>query len=184
MFNLCRHMMPSGLRCKSPALKGKWFCYFHAPLHTADTPKRRAKNSLRLPSLEDQQGIQIALMQILDGLASPSFADKRAGLYLYGLQIATQLAARASVPDPRDVVRSLADDAPEGEDLAPEAVQCDPGAECDSCATRDKCSRPDRPQSSFFSQALAWAAEPDWEDIEEEELENSASADSVLASES
>jgi hypothetical protein len=129
-------------------------------------------------------------MQILGALGSPSLDSKRAGLYLYGLQIATQLAARASAP--QDVVRSLSNDAHSGEILAPETVQCEPGAECDACATRDDCVLPARvahvAARQFYAQALKdlrdreqrefergkgsplsalidqWTNEPEWED--------------------
>lgn len=156
MFNECRHVMPSGARCKAPALKHRSFCYFHWRLRSAGSTKRSAKKPLRLPSLEDPHGIQIALMQILGALGSPSLDSKRAGLYLYGLQIATQLTARVSAP--RDVVRSLSYDAQSGEILAPETVQCEPGTECDACATRDECVLPARvahvAARQFYAQAM------------------------------
>lgn len=189
MFNECRHIMPSGAKCKSPALRGQSFCYYHARLHNIALTKGPAQESLRLPSLEDPQGIQTALMQVLGALGSPSLDNKRAGLYLYGMQIAAQLANRASVPEPRDVVRSFSGEAGSDDVLAPEAVRCEPGTECDSCATRDDCLLPDRVAylearqiralalrnlqkqqreierlKGFFSQAEAWANEPEWQD--------------------
>jgi hypothetical protein len=30
MYMACRHIEPNGPRCKSPALRGGSFCYFHA----------------------------------------------------------------------------------------------------------------------------------------------------------
>lgn len=144
MFKECRHILPSGVKCKAPALRDKCFCYYHWRLRPAGRTKGRPRKSLPPPSIEDPQGIQIALTQILAALGSPSFESKRAGLYLYGLQIATQLAARASVPVPGDVVRSVSDDAAGSEILAPETVQCEPGTECDSCATSDECALPVR----------------------------------------
>ena len=33
MFNLCRHIMPSGAKCHTPALRGKPYCYYHTRLH-------------------------------------------------------------------------------------------------------------------------------------------------------
>ena len=187
MFNECRHIMPSGAKCKSPALKDKAFCYYHWRDRSAGSKKGRPKKSLPRPSIEDPQGIQMALAQILGALGSSPINQKSAGLYLYGLQIAAQLAARASVPGHGEVVRSLSNDAA-GENLAPETVHCEPGAECDSCATREECIRPDRlayldarvintetlkklrarekreiEGIQPFSQALAWASEPEWE---------------------
>ena len=188
MFNECRHIMPSGAKCKSPALKNQPCCYFHSRLRSRASNQSFREPSLDLPPLEDPQGIQIALSQVLSALRSPWFDSRRAGLYLYGLQIATQVAARASVPPTSDLVRSLSDDADNGETLAPETSQCDPGPECDSCSTREECVLPariayvaarqfytealkklrKREQSEIegvrpFSQALAWASEPEWQ---------------------
>ena len=33
MYQICRHIMPNGFRCHSPALRGMPFYYFHARLH-------------------------------------------------------------------------------------------------------------------------------------------------------
>jgi hypothetical protein len=187
MFNECRHIKTSGAKCKAPALRERAFCFFHWRLRTTGSKRGRPRKSLRIPSIEDPQGIQIALTQVLGALGSPSFDKKDAGRYLYGLQIASQLAARASVPPTSDLVRSLSND-DNGEILAPETTQCDPGAECDSCATRDQCVLPariayltarhlntqalkdlrEREQRETaavqpFSQALAWASEPEWQ---------------------
>ncbi len=170
MFKECRHIMPSGAKCKSPALKDQSFCYYHRRLHSLGPAKGRPKKSLPVPSLEDPRGIQIALTHALGAIGSSPLDNKSAGLYLYGLQIATQLTDRASVPEPRDVVRSLSTDAGSDEILAPESVQCEPGAECDSCPKRDDCVLPariaylDARQSS--AQALKDLREREQRDIE------------------
>lgn len=170
MFNECRHIMPSGAKCKSPALKNQSFCYFHARLRPAASTRPVGQPPLDLPPLEDPQGIQIALSQVLAALRSPYFDNKRAGLYLYGLQIATQLAGRASVPPTSDLVRSLSSDAENGETLAPETSQCDPGADCDSCATRDECVLPLRiayvAARQFYTEALKKLREREQREIE------------------
>jgi hypothetical protein len=38
MFIECRHRMPNGCKCHSPALCGKPFCYHHARLHFRNSP--------------------------------------------------------------------------------------------------------------------------------------------------
>ena len=70
-------------------------------------PKRPPQKPLPPPSLEDWQGIQIALTRALGALGSSPLNNKSAGLHPYGLQIAAQLAGRASVPDPSEVVRRI-----------------------------------------------------------------------------
>ena len=167
--------MPSGARCKSPLLKDQPFCYFHSSLRNAGSKKGRPKKSLPLPSVEDTRGIQIALTQVLGALGSSSLNSKQAGIYLYGLQIATKLAGRTAAPEARDIVRSLSSDAV-GDALAPEAVQCEPAVDCDSCEKYHECVLPIR-QRKAFSQAEAWENEPRWQGPDaraesEEEEEN------------
>ena len=184
MFKECRHILPSGAKCKSPALKDKAFCYYHWRDRKAGPKKGRPPKPLPRPSIEDPQGIQMALTQILDALGSSPIDSKSAGLYLYGLQIAARLVAHASVPEPREMVRSLSNDAA-GRGLAPEVVHCEPGTECDSCDMRDQCVLPARiaylgarqlcleklkdleryetDKGQGFSQAEAWENEPQWD---------------------
>jgi hypothetical protein len=91
MFIECCHILPSGKKCESPALRGKSCCYFHDRLHAfAKDGTRKDRNSLRLPMVEDACGIQMALMQVLGSLATRRISCRRAGLMLYGLQIAAQ----------------------------------------------------------------------------------------------
>ena len=33
MYIECRHILPNGRKCHSPALRGKPFCFHHAKLH-------------------------------------------------------------------------------------------------------------------------------------------------------
>ena len=51
MYQACRHIKPSGLRLKSPAMREHLFCYFHARVHTrvSDTDLR----GLNFPVPED-----------------------------------------------------------------------------------------------------------------------------------
>ncbi|MGC1421591.1 MAG: hypothetical protein WA815_04530 [Terracidiphilus sp.] len=99
MYNECRHIMPSGKKCHSPALRDKPFCYYHTNLHRLGDPSSPEAKQHLLP-IEDTSGIQIALTQVLGALNSPHMDTRRAGLLLYGLQIATQLASRVAAPNP------------------------------------------------------------------------------------
>jgi hypothetical protein len=96
----CRHILTDGHRCKSPCLKAAGggeaehepFCYFH---HTTRHPvtglkARRARQStFEMPLIEDRSAIQAALGEVLARIASNDLDPRRAGLLLYGLQIAT-----------------------------------------------------------------------------------------------
>ena len=87
MFQECRHIMPSGLRCHSPALRDESFCYYHSSLHRSTAPKGKFDDqSLQLPTLEDSSAVQIALTQVLSALGSSQLDSRRAGLLLYAFR--------------------------------------------------------------------------------------------------
>lgn len=72
---------------------------------------------LDLPPVEDAASIQLALIDILQALAGNQLDPKRAGLLLYGLQVAS--ANIKSVRIPTDAVRSVSHTA-DGTPLAPQ----------------------------------------------------------------
>jgi len=138
VYNECRHIMPSGARCKSPALRESAFCYYHVNLRRTITPKTTVDHMfVKLPSLEGSEGIQLALMEVLTALASTRIDAKRAGLLLYGIQIAAQVN-RCATHLKKKPVRSVEID-DEGNDLAPERTRCEPPNDCPTCPRRDYC---------------------------------------------
>jgi hypothetical protein len=139
MALLCRHIMPNGTRCHSPVLRGTHFCYFHTRLHRFAAEKAQGKQEpIEIPVLEDRSAIQVALAQVLNGLASAKLDPRRAGLFLYGLQIASQNVQRNGDIVPMSAVSSLTLTS-EGEELAPEKC-LDAGPEdCADCESRDSC---------------------------------------------
>ena len=91
----CRHIMPTGAKCHSPALHGKPYCYFHIRHHAlAQRPNPMREEPLQFPDLADRGNIQTALGQVLDALGSSRLAPRHAGLLLYGLQIASHNCER------------------------------------------------------------------------------------------
>ena len=101
MYYECRHIMPNGARCHSPAIRGKDFCYFHTRLHSPAEPSPAAAKSRsataeprKLPVLEDRSAILVALSQIVNDLNSKRLDARRAGQILYALQIASQNVER------------------------------------------------------------------------------------------
>jgi hypothetical protein len=90
----CRHIFTEGRRCASPCLRGEELCYYH---HTTRKPvanprQRRRRHStfhLPLPDPNDRSGIQIAIGEVLQRIAANDIDPRRAGLLLYGLQIAS-----------------------------------------------------------------------------------------------
>lgn len=107
MYNECRHIMPSGSKCHSPALTGKPYCYYHANLHRRSGAAGRTTTKLPVPQIEDARGIQLTLQQVLAAVESPFIHPRAIGHTLYGLQLAIQLLDRAKAPEPANVVRTL-----------------------------------------------------------------------------
>jgi len=139
MYQECRHIMPSGAKCHSPALQDAPYCYFHARLHRLSAAQvAGSEEPLNLPVLEDRSAIQLALSQVLKALGSASLDPRRAGLLIYGLQIASQNVERKVDIDSKAAVRSLALNG-DGEELAPERLVCEPPEDCSACARRKKC---------------------------------------------
>lgn len=149
--------MPNGARCHSPALHAMHFCYHHTRLHRlprpsqpspATTPATAAKlnpshnpvvvEPLRLPILEDRTAIQVALSQILDGLCDSTLDTRRAGLFLYALQIASQNVERKQDILPFKTVESVTHSS-DGDELAPELRVCESSDTCSSCDLQDTC---------------------------------------------
>jgi hypothetical protein len=110
MFIECRHILPNGRKCHSPALRGKPFCFHHAKLHFRNSATRKPRELPQL-AIEDLHGIQTAVNKAITALSSPLIDTRRAGLLLYGLHLAANLSKRVSdqcVIDTASNVRSLA----------------------------------------------------------------------------
>ncbi len=90
-FKYCQHVKENGTLCRSAALRGRDYCYFHLRLRgrrmgMAQARARGERWRVQLPALEDMHAVQAGLMQVLDALATDSIDERRAGLLLYGLQ--------------------------------------------------------------------------------------------------
>jgi hypothetical protein len=88
----CRHIFTDGRRCASPCLRQEEFCYYH---HTTRKPvagprqRRSRRSAFHLPLPEDRSAIQSSIGEVLQRIASNDIDPRRAGLLLYGLQIAS-----------------------------------------------------------------------------------------------
>jgi hypothetical protein len=88
----CRHIFTDGRRCGSPCLRGEELCYYHHTTRKPITGTRRRRSRLSafdLPLPEDRSAIQSSIGQVLQRIASNDIDSRRAGLLLYGLQIAS-----------------------------------------------------------------------------------------------
>ncbi len=84
----CRHIFNDGRRCGAVCLRNQEFCYYH------NTTRRPAaagdrNSTFELPLPEDRSAIQTSIGLVLQRIASNDLDPRRAGLLLYGLQIAS-----------------------------------------------------------------------------------------------
>ncbi len=94
----CQHIKTNGLPCRSPAMRGRRLCFYHQQFEGL-RPRRT------LPSLEDADGVQAAIMHICRLILEDRIEHKTAALLLYGLQTASANLKRKPVsPPPWEVV--------------------------------------------------------------------------------
>lgn len=87
---ICQGTTRNGTPCGSPALRGKPYCYFHAPGRPALHRARSTRTPLPLPPLDNHDAIQTALGHIITGLAADRMDPKSATAALYAIQCALQ----------------------------------------------------------------------------------------------
>src|SRR5271157_387598 len=90
-YKYCQHVRENGTFCASGAVKGRAYCYFHLRTRARRLAMAQAQSQEKpwrpeLPPLEDMHAVQVALMQVADGLAQNAVDPRRAGLLLYALQ--------------------------------------------------------------------------------------------------
>ncbi len=127
----CRHIFTHGRRCGSPCLRGESLCYYH---HTTRKPatnphaRRSRSSTFEIPLPEDRSAIQHSIGQVLQRIAANDIDPRRAGLLLYGLQIASLNLPRPqkdAKPEPEPVEEITTD--PDLGLLAPPAEVVKPG---------------------------------------------------------
>lgn len=127
----CRHIFTDGHRCGSPCLRHEDFCYYHhtargrraihARTETIDLSQGEHRAApFTLPIPEDRSAIQHAIGEILNKLAANQLDPRRAGLLLYGLQIASTNLPQAKPATEVHTIEEVLIDATHGA-LAPPA---------------------------------------------------------------
>lgn len=91
----CRHIMTNGRKCHAAALRHKPYCLHHAKLHFRTSVKRTMKEFTG-SNLDDLNALCRATAKAVESLTSPMVDTRRAGLLLYGLQLAANLQKRAA----------------------------------------------------------------------------------------
>lgn len=92
----CRHIMPTGANCQSPAMRDSAYCYYHARLHSHYPRPRKPKNLPKLENLDSRRAIQVAITEVLNGLLARKIDPRQAGRALYGIQMASQAVEGAT----------------------------------------------------------------------------------------
>lgn len=88
MYTTCRHIMPSGLCCQSPAMRGSAFCYFHGRRIPPRGKRPSNEHRIEMPAILDGDGIDRAIQSVLQGLAEGHISARRASILLVGLRMA------------------------------------------------------------------------------------------------
>ncbi len=105
----CQHVKVNGTQCGSPRLRHRRYCFFHDRIRREQAKiaaDASAQRKFALPLLEDANAVQIALMKVIQMLASGTVDHKTAGLILYALQTASSNLRNADfeVNDVNDIV--------------------------------------------------------------------------------
>jgi hypothetical protein len=79
----CEKVREDGTVCGCPQMKGYRYCYAHERM------LEMRSGRLELPALEDANGIQMAIMRVQKALIDDEISEKKAGLLLYSLQMAS-----------------------------------------------------------------------------------------------
>ena len=90
-YKYCQHVKENGTFCNSAALRGRKYCFYHVRSRARKLVMARAAAQNKpapvdLPPLEDLYAVQVAIQNVLEGLASGTIDRHAAGLMLYGLQ--------------------------------------------------------------------------------------------------
>ena len=89
----CQQIKLDGEPCRSAALRGKKFCYYH--LHSGPPPKDVSNPGVipqvqfHLPLLDDATSIQATISLVCEHLLHRRLEPKKAGILLYAMQVAS-----------------------------------------------------------------------------------------------
>ncbi|HEX4284500.1 MAG TPA: hypothetical protein VHZ28_05370 [Terracidiphilus sp.] len=83
----CRHIMPTGRNCQSPAMRGNAYCYYHyGPQKSGRRASRPIEAKLEIEVNFDPASIALNADRILQALASNQITSSRAAIMFQGLQ--------------------------------------------------------------------------------------------------
>ncbi len=92
---ICEHIKDDGIRCGSPALRGRKLCYFHDRERRGHRISRTAPAKL-IPTLKNQRDVRVATINVLRAARQGLFTAEELKSMFYGLQV-----ARSTMPPSR-----------------------------------------------------------------------------------
>ncbi len=103
----CQHIKTNGTQCGSPALRNDKFCYYHRESRPERVEVRDENGQecgqVLVPVFEDGNAIQTMVRQVAMLVLGGKIDNKKAGLVLYALQIASTNLKRMEEEKPRPV---------------------------------------------------------------------------------
>jgi len=75
------------------------YCFSHQKLHKALNRSKHSHNRIELASVQTPHGVQLAIKQVCNALGKDRIDERSAGVMMYGLQLATQLARKIPETD-------------------------------------------------------------------------------------
>jgi hypothetical protein len=94
----CEKVREDGTVCGCPQMKGYRYCYAHERM------LQMRSGRLDLPPLEDANAVQMAIMRVQKALIDDEISEKKAGLLLYSLQMASSNLKHTTFTDSKKEV--------------------------------------------------------------------------------
>ena len=87
---ICNHIKDDGVRCGSPALRGRLLCYHHDLVYRRHRIPKSAGCNL-IPAIKSQRDIRAAVTNVLRAERDGMFSAETLAAMLWGFQIARSL---------------------------------------------------------------------------------------------
>lgn len=98
---LCQHIKDDGVRCGSPALKHRTFCYYHYRSYTRIMPA--SDIDYFVPVLDSEASVQIAIRQVLESLLAGHLKESKASIALNAIRLSAQSLRQPKSPASEDI---------------------------------------------------------------------------------
>ena len=92
---ICKHIKDDGVRCGSPAVRGRVLCYHHDLVYRGHRIAQNASCNL-IPELKTHRDIRVAVTNVMRAERDGLFTTETVAAMLWGFQI-----ARSLLPKPR-----------------------------------------------------------------------------------